>query len=204
MLKPKDDLRKDFRLMEFNDIVNQLLLREADARQRRLNIRLYSVAPLNEECGLIEWVPNLVGLRPVVIEIYKKKGIYVRGQELLANWCSRGDALERKREVFLTKVLPKHPPVLGEWFKRTFPDAQTWLRARNAFTRTAAVMSMAGYILGLGDRHGENILLDSTSGDVVHVDFNCLFNKGNSTNFNKQINCDFIGLFFFFFCRRNF
>lgn len=74
MLKPKDDLRKDFRLMEFNDVVNQLLTREAEARQRRLNIRLYSVAPLNEECGLIEWVPDLVGLRPVLMTIYKQKG----------------------------------------------------------------------------------------------------------------------------------
>lgn len=74
MLKPKDDLRKDFRLMEFNDIVNQLLSLEPEARQRRLNIRLYSVAPLNEECGLIEWVPNLVGLRPVLMALYKQKG----------------------------------------------------------------------------------------------------------------------------------
>ena len=38
-------------------------------------------------------------------------------------------------------------------------------------------MSMVGYILGLGDRHGENILFDSTNGDCVHVDFNCLFNR---------------------------
>lgn len=29
----------------------------------------------------------------------------------------------------------------------------------------------------LGDRHCENILLDSNTGDVVHVDFNCLFEK---------------------------
>lgn len=29
----------------------------------------------------------------------------------------------------------------------------------------------------LGDRHGENILFDSTTGDTVHVDFNCLFEK---------------------------
>ena len=29
----------------------------------------------------------------------------------------------------------------------------------------------------LGDRHGENILLDEHNGDVVHVDFNCLFEK---------------------------
>lgn len=49
--------------------------------------------------------------------------------------------------------------------------------ARNEFTRTTAVISIVGYILGLGDRHGENILLDSTNGGVVHVDFNCLFNR---------------------------
>lgn len=30
----------------------------------------------------------------------------------------------------------------------------------------------------LGDRHGENILLDETNGDTAHVDFNCLFDKG--------------------------
>lgn len=49
--------------------------------------------------------------------------------------------------------------------------------ARQSYTRTTAVMSMVGYILGLGDRHGENILFDCESGDTVHVDFNCLFNK---------------------------
>lgn len=29
----------------------------------------------------------------------------------------------------------------------------------------------------LGDRHLENILLDVSSGDAIHVDFNCLFDK---------------------------
>jgi serine/threonine-protein kinase ATR len=50
--------------------------------------------------------------------------------------------------------------------------------ARLAFTRTTAVMSMVGYLLGLGDRHGENVLIDTCNGDTVHVDLNCLFNKG--------------------------
>lgn len=36
---------------------------------------------------------------------------------------------------------------------------------------------MVGFILGLGDRHGENILLDTNTGAVQHVDFNCLFEK---------------------------
>ena len=46
---------------------------------------------------------------------------------------------------------------------------------------------MVGFILGLGDRHGENILFDSTSGDCVHVDFNCLFNKGEAFDYPEVV-----------------
>lgn len=31
---------------------------------------------------------------------------------------------------------------------------------------------------GLGDRHGENLLVDASCGDVVQVDFSMLFDKG--------------------------
>lgn len=66
MMKPKDDLRKDFRLMEFNSVVKKYLHQSADARQRRLNIRTYAVVPLNEECGIIEWVSNLETFRSII------------------------------------------------------------------------------------------------------------------------------------------
>jgi FKBP12-rapamycin complex-associated protein len=32
-------------------------------------------------------------------------------------------------------------------------------------------MSMVGYILGLGDRHPSNILLDRSYGKIIHIDF---------------------------------
>uniref|UniRef100_V9IJ60 Serine/threonine-protein kinase atr n=1 Tax=Apis cerana TaxID=7461 RepID=V9IJ60_APICE len=48
-------------------------------------------------------------------------------------------------------------------------------------------MSMVGYILGLGDRHGENILFDSKCGDCVHVDFNCLFNRGELFEWPERV-----------------
>jgi len=32
----------------------------------------------------------------------------------------------------------------------------------------------------LGDRHGENLLFDERNGDLVHVDFNCLFELGKT------------------------
>jgi phosphatidylinositol kinase/protein kinase (PI-3 family) len=71
----------------------------------------------------------------------------------------------------------RYPPVFYEWFLESFPEPNAWLAARSAYIRTCAVISMVGYVVGLGDRHGENILYDSTNGDTVHVDLNCLFEK---------------------------
>ncbi|KMQ96860.1 serine threonine-protein kinase atr-like protein [Lasius niger] len=136
-----------------------------------------SVVPLNEECGLIEWVPNLVGFRPTIMNLYKERGIAYTNKELKTMLCSLKDPLEKKRQMFLEKLLPRHPPVFADWFRIIFPDPYGWYEARTAYIRTTAVMSMVGYILGLGDRHGENILFDSKCGDCVHVDFNCLFNR---------------------------
>jgi phosphatidylinositol kinase/protein kinase (PI-3 family) len=38
----------------------------------------------------------------------------------------------------------------------------------------------------LGDRHGENILFDSLTGDTVHVDLNCLFDKVSLLSFSSS------------------
>ncbi|XP_028046695.1 serine/threonine-protein kinase ATR isoform X2 [Monomorium pharaonis] len=187
MCKPKDDLRIDFRLMEFNDIVNKYLQNDPESRQRRLYIRTYSVVPLNEECGLIEWVPNLVGLRPTIMNLYVEKGIAPTNKELKTMICDKKDPFEKKKQIFLERLLPRHPPVFGDWFRIMFPDSYGWYEARTAYIRTTAVMSMVGYILGLGDRHGENILFDSTCGDCVHVDFNCLFNKGEFLEYPERV-----------------
>ena len=45
-----------------------------------------------------------------------------------------------------------------------------WYRTRT-FGRSSAVMSMVGYVIGLGDRHLDNILLDLASGEIVHIDY---------------------------------
>lgn len=67
LMKAKDDLRKDFRLMEFNAVVKKFLHQNVEARHRRLNIRTYAVLPLNEDCGIMEWVPNLQTYRAIML-----------------------------------------------------------------------------------------------------------------------------------------
>ena len=73
LLKPKDDLRKDNRLMEFNGLINRLLMKDSEARKRNLYVRTYAVVPLNEECGIIEWVENICGFRNIVMSNYQTR-----------------------------------------------------------------------------------------------------------------------------------
>jgi hypothetical protein len=59
-----------------------------------------------------------------------------------------------------------------------FPRPADWLARRTAYTRSVAVCSVAGYVLGLGDRHGGNILLDQGSAECVHIDLGIAFEQG--------------------------
>lgn len=59
----------------------------------------------------------------------------------------------------LDEVLKVTPPLLHRWFLGKFTEPAAWMNARLAYTRTAAVWSMVGHVVGLGDRHGENILV---------------------------------------------
>jgi FKBP12-rapamycin complex-associated protein len=54
-------------------------------------------------------------------------------------------------------------------------SAEDWLDRRTNYSRSLAVMSIVGYILGLGDRHPSNIMLDRISGKVIHIDFGDCF-----------------------------
>ena len=185
LFKPKDDLRKDARLMEFANVLNQLFAKAPQSRRRGLYLRTFAVVPLTEDCGMIEWVPNTHMLRGCCTDTYAEVGLWETNsqklrevQQIHKELYDTVDARGRDPTQWLDKILDMYPPMLHRWFIRTFPEPSQWFKARLNYSRTAAVWSMVGHILGLGDRHGENVLLDGISGDVVHVDFACLFDKG--------------------------
>jgi FKBP12-rapamycin complex-associated protein len=59
------------------------------------------------------------------------------------------------------------------WLKSI--NSEHWLERRATFTRSLAVNSMVGHILGLGDRHPSNLMLERKTGKVVHIDFGDCF-----------------------------
>lgn len=59
------------------------------------------------------------------------------------------------------------------WLKSK--SSESWLGRRTNYTRSLATMSMVGYILGLGDRHPSNLMLDRITGKIIHIDFGDCF-----------------------------
>ncbi|EGX95160.1 phosphatidylinositol 3- and 4-kinase, putative [Cordyceps militaris CM01] len=177
LIKPKDDLRTDQRLMEFNGLINRSLKRDAESSRRQLYIRTYAVVPLNEECGIIEWVPGIKTMRDTLLSLYSAQKIHP-DYMALKQLMDEASASESKLRIFTDDVLGRFPPLLPLWFVQQFPNPSAWFAARLRYTRSCAVMSMVGTILGLGDRHGENVNLEEGNGGIFHVDFNCLFDKG--------------------------
>ncbi|KAK7244360.1 hypothetical protein RIF29_39181 [Crotalaria pallida] len=57
------------------------------------------------------------------------------------------------------------------WLKSR--TSEIWLERRTNYTRSLAVKSMVGYLLGLGDRHPSNLMLHS--GKILHIDFGDCF-----------------------------
>ena len=141
----------------------------------------------------MQWVGNTGGLRGEVTRVYTSLGLRnpmailkdsrVEFEKLQTppggNPGGGGDGtggaadLEDRVQRYREHILPRFPAVLHKWFSASFTDPMAWFEARTSFSRSAAVWSMVGHIIGLGDRHGENILLDKGNGECVHVDFDC-------------------------------
>jgi phosphatidylinositol kinase/protein kinase (PI-3 family) len=68
--------------------------------------------------------------------------------------------------------------VLYNYFYNKYPDPNQWYLAKKNYTISTALWSMTGYLIGLGDRHLNNILLND-KGEIIHIDFGMILNYGS-------------------------
>jgi FKBP12-rapamycin complex-associated protein len=178
ILKGHEDIRQDERVMQLFGLCNTLLMNDTECRKRHLNIQRYAAVPLSTQSGLLSWVPNSDTLHVLIREYRDSRKILLNIEHrIMLQMAPDYDCLTlmQKVEVFgyaldnttgqdLYRVL---------WLKSKSSEA--WLDRRTNYTRSLAVMSMVGYILGLGDRHPSNLMLDRVTGKIVHIDFGDCF-----------------------------
>lgn len=178
LLKGHEDLRQDERVMQLFGLVNTLLNSEISTSKQNLAIQRYAVIPLSPNSGLIGWVPHCDTLHSLIRDYREKKKILLNMEHrLMLRMAPDYDRLTlmQKVEVFEHALENTSGDDLAKilWLKS--PSSEVWFDRRANYTRSLAVMSMVGYILGLGDRHPSNLMLDRMSGKILHIDFGDCF-----------------------------
>ncbi|KAL2927547.1 Serine/threonine-protein kinase SMG1 [Bienertia sinuspersici] len=210
LLKGREDLRLDARIMQLLQAVNSFLHSCSETRSRSVGIRYYSVTPISGRAGLIQWVDNVIS----IYSIFKSWQQRVQMAQLLATGGSNvkntvPPPVPRPSDMFYGKIIPalKEKGIKRVISRRDWPhevklkvlldlmketpkqllNQELWCASESfgafssklkRYSGSLAAMSMVGHILGLGDRHLDNILIDFFSGDIVHIDYNVCFEKG--------------------------
>lgn len=102
------------------------------------------------------------------------------------------DAPDHVRRKRYEAICRNFAPVYRFFFIENFGHSlDQWYQARTRYTRSVAVNSIVGHILGIGDRHTSNILVHQKTGVVIHIDFGICFEEGRVSADMKKIRLPF-------------
>jgi len=178
LLKGHEDLRQDERAMQLFGLANALLESDRRTNKHDLAIQRYAVVPLSHVVGVVGWVPQTDTLHALIKDFRESRKILLNIEHRLMQQMApdfENLTVMGKLEVFEAALEDTAGQDLNRvlWLKSS--NAEQWLDRRTCYTRSLAVMSMVGYILGLGDRHPSNLMLDRSTGKVLHIDFGDCF-----------------------------
>ncbi|XP_039495619.1 serine/threonine-protein kinase ATM [Drosophila santomea] len=184
LVKGKDDLRQDAVMQQVFGIVNDLLNQDSEFIERKLKLRTYKVTPLSMRSGILEWCTNSVPVGHYLV-VEGKGGAHARYRpnDWNNNKCRKLSSDHLKfakdaRYAIYKRICENIKPVFHYFLLEKFPIPGVWFERRLAYTNSVATTSMVGYVLGLGDRHTQNILIDQQTAEVIHIDFGIAFEQG--------------------------
>jgi len=179
LLKGNEDLPLDQRVIQFYSLVNSIVRKDFFLASETVSIRTYCIVPLSHDIGLIQWIDGSDTFHRLIAEYRSYHGIdelqEVQKMQSLTipdfNLLKHIQRLEALEEVNRCTSYDDLRRVF--WLKS--PSSDAWLERSMHFQKSMAISSVVGYIIGLGDRHTSNIMVDRQTGDVIHIDFGDCF-----------------------------
>jgi len=174
LLKANEDTRLDERVMQLFSFINHTIKESSIAHASQMTITVYKVVPITGKVGLIGWVPNCQTTLDVIQKLRTERNtpLFIESGTVIQSHPNY-DTLqgEEKYNAYLKGFKGTSGDEIEYFLLNRSLDSQHWLNRRNCFATSLASNSMAGYILGLGDRHFANIMIMNHSAKLVHIDF---------------------------------
>ena len=175
LLKGNEDIRLDQRVMQFFTLINSVMNRIRTTRELGAQIVKYAIIPLSPNAGLITWVTGADTLHQMISEHRllhnTPQNIEFTILDDTVGPFFNNLTFSQKLETFriISKKCEANEIRDALWSRA--PNAAMWMSQSLNFTVTTALMSMVGYVIGLGDRHPSNIMVQRETGRVIHIDF---------------------------------
>ena len=154
LIKGQDDLRQDAVMQQVFELTNQLFIESKDTQEQRLKMRTYKIVPLSQRSGIMQWCSNTLPFGNILIgesKNHKKGGLHYRYYPKAPSYIEMHSTYIKNSKdpenmfAFLCKQLP---PAFKFFFLETFRSPMEHHMARKRYTKSVAVSSMVGYILG--------------------------------------------------------
>ncbi|XP_071960307.1 DNA-dependent protein kinase catalytic subunit-like [Antedon mediterranea] len=202
LAKGGEDLRLDQRIEQLFTLMNEILEKDATCCQRGLKLKTYQVIPMTPRLGLIEWLQKTCvfreflygamtesqlkcynsanGSRAKIFAWVKKFG---GGQQLNQQYEKMYSKANRTETLTCFRDCESQvpPDLLRQAFFSMSSTPEAFLTLRTHFIRTHSVLCICQYLLGIGDRHLSNFLVDMETGGMIGIDFGHAF--GSATQF---------------------
>ncbi|XP_014905517.1 DNA-dependent protein kinase catalytic subunit [Poecilia latipinna] len=199
LVKGGEDLRQDQRIEQLFAVMNIVLSHDTSCTRRGLQLRTYQVIPITTRIGLIEWMENTCTLKEFLYNTMMgdEQQKVQRGVEIYNKWLSTfGEAStsyglyglsykKAKRDNAVGNFLKVLQHVPSDLLKRAFlkmcngPEA--FLSLRSHFITSHALLCVSHWVLGIGDRHLSNFMINTETGGMIGIDFGHAF--GSATQF---------------------
>lgn len=171
---------------------------DKNCSQQKLSIRTYKVIPLTVHCGLISWIENTETIKTLLSQtfpnwdrmnkssietfrIFITKGRdefmrtaqpdrYLNAQVAAAlNYSTNLDKISRE----MKKIQNQFPEnCLRKAIYKLSASPECFYALRNNFAKSLAAMNIAHWVLGIGDRHLDNFVVDMRNAQLIGIDFN--------------------------------
>uniref|UniRef100_A0A8C3EIM9 DNA-dependent protein kinase catalytic subunit n=1 Tax=Corvus moneduloides TaxID=1196302 RepID=A0A8C3EIM9_CORMO len=201
LVKGGEDLRQDQRIEQLFDVMNIILSQDAACSQRNMQLKTYQVIPMTTRLGLIKWLENTCTLKEFLknsmskeedTSYYSPRGPRAAYSEWLSRMggkaqgiISRYHAINANRTEAVTSFRSRESSVPEDLLRRAFVKMSTspeaFLALRSHFASSHALMCISHWILGIGDRHLSNFMINKETGGMVGIDFGYAF--GAATQF---------------------
>lgn len=177
LLKAHEDTRLDERVMQLFDFINSF------ASHKRMHLTTYKVTPLTGNVGLIGWVSNCTTLANIILK-HRNKTFQSTHAEMEASLAAANVQSEKEFYDIPPEERQKHFKAglcatpgndIQSALLLQAANSSDWVNRRTQYASSLAVTSMVGYLIGIGDRHLNNIMLDSNSGKLIHIDYSDCF-----------------------------